>query len=56
MATRSARPLTAAFEQFDYSLASAIAMLMALVQVIIIAALLGLRNLAFRGPVSSGKG
>jgi putative spermidine/putrescine transport system permease protein len=47
---------TAAFEQYDYSLASAIAMLMALVQVIIIAALLGLRNLAFRGPVSSGKG
>jgi putative spermidine/putrescine transport system permease protein len=47
---------TAAFEQYDYSLASAIAMLMAGVQVVIIAALLGLRNLAFRGPVSSGKG
>lgn len=47
---------TAAFEQYDYSLASAIAMLMAGVQVVIIAVLLGLRNLAFRGPVSSGKG
>ncbi|MGA3398361.1 MAG: sugar ABC transporter permease [Acetobacteraceae bacterium] len=47
---------TAAFEQYDYSLASAIAMLMAGVQVVIIVALLGARNLAFRGPVSSGKG
>lgn len=46
----------AAFEQYDYSLASAIAMLMAGVQVVIIVALLGARTLAFRGPVSSGKG
>ncbi|MEJ0015256.1 MAG: sugar ABC transporter permease [Acetobacteraceae bacterium] len=46
----------AAFEQYDYPLASAIAMLMALVQVIIIVALLGARNLVFRGPVSAGKG
>jgi putative spermidine/putrescine transport system permease protein len=46
----------AAFEQFDYSMAAAIAMLMAAVQVVIIAALLGARSLAFRGPVSSGKG
>jgi putative spermidine/putrescine transport system permease protein len=46
----------AAYEQFDYSLASAIAMLMALVQVIIIVALLGARSLVFRGPVSTGKG
>ncbi len=46
----------AAFEQYDYSLASAIAMLMAGVQVVIIAALLGARNLLFRGPASSGKG
>jgi putative spermidine/putrescine transport system permease protein len=46
----------AAFEQYDYSLASAIAMLMAGVQVIIIVALLAARTLAFRGPVSSGKG
>jgi len=46
----------AAFEQYDYSLASAIAMLMAGVQVIIIVALLGGRTLLFRGPASSGKG
>ena len=46
----------AAFEQYDYSLASAIAMLMAGVQVIIIVALLGARTLVFRGPVSTGKG
>ena len=46
----------AAFEQYDYSLASAIAMLMALVQVIIIVALLGARSLVFRGPASTGKG
>ncbi len=46
----------AAFEQYDYSLASAIAMLMALVQVVIILALLGARSLVFRGPASSGKG
>jgi putative spermidine/putrescine transport system permease protein len=46
----------AAFEQYDYPLASAIAMLMAGVQVIIIVALLGARTLVFRGPASSGKG
>ena len=46
----------AAFEQYDYSLASAIAMLMAAVQLLIIAALLGARTLLFRGPVSTGKG
>jgi putative spermidine/putrescine transport system permease protein len=46
----------AAFEQYDYSLASAIAMLMAAVQIIIIVALLGARTLLFRGPASSGKG
>ena len=46
----------AAFEQYDYSLASAIAMLMAGVQVIIIVALLGARTLVFRGPASTGKG
>ncbi len=46
----------AAYEQFDYSLASAIAMLMAGVQVVIIVALLGARSLLFRGPASSGKG
>jgi putative spermidine/putrescine transport system permease protein len=47
---------TAAFEQFDYSLASAIAMIMALVQVVIVVALLGMRGLLFRGPATTGKG
>ncbi len=47
---------TAAFEQFDYPLASAIAMIMAGTQVLIVVALLGLRGLFFRGPVSTGKG
>src|ERR1700676_2122483 len=46
----------AAFEQYDYSLASAIAMIMGFVQLIIVAAVLGLRNLFYRGPVSGGKG
>lgn len=46
----------AAFEQYDYSLASAIAMLMAGVQVVIIVALLAARTLVFRGPASTGKG
>ncbi|MBN8871426.1 MAG: sugar ABC transporter permease [Rhodospirillales bacterium] len=47
---------TAAFEQYDYSMASAIAMIMAAVQVLIVVALLGVRTLVFRGPASSGKG
>jgi putative spermidine/putrescine transport system permease protein len=46
----------AAFEQYDYSLASAIAMIMGFVQLIVVAAVLGLRNLMYRGPVSGGKG
>jgi len=46
----------AAFEQYDYSLASAIAMIMAAVQIIIVVALLAARGLVFRGPASSGKG
>jgi len=46
----------AAFEQYDYSLASAIAMIMGFVQLIIVAAVLGLRNLFYRGPVVGGKG
>ena len=46
----------AAFEQYDYSLASAIAMIMGFVQLIIVAAVLGLRNLWYRGPVTGGKG
>ncbi len=46
----------AAFEQYDYSMASAIAMIMALVQVLIVVALLGLKGLAYRGPAGGGKG
>jgi len=46
----------AAFEQYDYSLASAIAMIMGFVQLVIVAAVLGLRNLMYRGPVTGGKG
>jgi putative spermidine/putrescine transport system permease protein len=46
----------AAFEQYDYSMASAIAMIMALVQVLIVVALLAARGLVFRGPASTGKG
>jgi len=46
----------AAFEAYDYSMASAIAMIMAGVQVVIVVALLAARGLAFRGPASSGKG
>ena len=46
----------AAFEQYDYSLASAIAMIMGFVQLVIVAGVLGLRNLFYRGPVSGGKG
>jgi putative spermidine/putrescine transport system permease protein len=46
----------AAFEQYDYALASAIAMVMGFVQLIIVAAVLGLRNAFYRGPVTGGKG
>lgn len=47
---------TAAFEEYDYSMASAIAMLMALVQVAIVAGLLGVQTLFYRGPAGGGKG
>ena len=46
----------AAFEQYDYSMASAIAMIMAVVQVAIVVALLGARGLVYRGPATGGKG
>lgn len=46
----------AAFEDYDYSLASAIAMLMGLVQLAVVAAVLGLRGLFYRGPAVGGKG
>ena len=46
----------AAFEQYDYSLASAIAMIMGFVQLAVVAAVLALRNWFYRGPVVGGKG
>lgn len=46
----------AAFEQYDYSLASAIAMMMALVLLIVIGVVLGLRSMFYRGPATGGKG
>jgi putative spermidine/putrescine transport system permease protein len=47
---------TAAFEQYNDSMASAIAMIMGAVQLAIVAAVLGLRGLVYRGPAGSGKG
>jgi putative spermidine/putrescine transport system permease protein len=46
----------AAFEDYDYSMASAIAMIMGAVQLAIVAGVLGLRSLAYRGPAGAGKG
>jgi putative spermidine/putrescine transport system permease protein len=46
----------AAFEQYDYSMASAIAMIMAGVQLVIVIAILMLRNLFYRGATAGGKG
>jgi len=46
----------AAFEDYDYSMASAIAMIMALVQVLIVVALLAGQGLFYRGPAGGGKG
>jgi putative spermidine/putrescine transport system permease protein len=46
----------AAFELYDYSLASAVAMIMGFVQLAIVAAVLGARRLVYRGPVTGGKG
>ncbi len=46
----------AAFEQYDYSMASAIAMLMAGAELIVVSAVLGLRTLVYRGPAGGGKG
>ncbi len=46
----------AAFEEYDYSMASAIAMLMGLIELVIVAAVLGARGLLYRGPAGGGKG
>lgn len=47
---------SAAFEEYDYSLASAIAMVMGAVQLLVVVAVLGGRSLAYRGPAGGGKG
>ncbi len=46
----------AAFEQYDYSLASAVAMVMGAVQLAVVLAVVGARGLFYRGPASGGKG
>ena len=47
---------TAAFEEYDYSMASAIAIVMGATQLGIVAAVLGLRGLLYSGPAGAGKG
>jgi putative spermidine/putrescine transport system permease protein len=46
----------AAYEQFDASMASAIAMIMGAVQLAVVAVVLGVRGRLYRGPSSGGKG
>ena len=46
----------AAFERYDASLGSAIAMVMGAVQLVVVLAALGLRSLFYRGPVGGTKG
>jgi putative spermidine/putrescine transport system permease protein len=46
----------AAFERFDYSMGSAIAIIMAVVQLVVVALVLGLRQVFYRGATSGGKG
>jgi len=46
----------AAFESYDYSLASTIAIVMGFVQLVVVAAMLGAKRYFYSGPVSGGKG
>ncbi|MBK9083315.1 MAG: sugar ABC transporter permease [Rhizobiales bacterium] len=46
----------AAFEKYDYSLASAIAIIMGLVQLVIVVMVLATRGLFYRGPAAGAKG
>jgi putative spermidine/putrescine transport system permease protein len=46
----------AAYEQFDYPMASTIAMVMAAVELAVIGVILGLRSRLYRGATSGGKG
>ncbi|MGH7159752.1 MAG: ABC transporter permease [Acetobacteraceae bacterium] len=46
----------AAYEQYDYSMGSAIAMIMAFVQVVIVVLILKAQSRFYRGPATGGKG
>lgn len=46
----------AAFEQYDYSMASAIALIMGVTQLAVVVVVLAARRFAYRGPVAGGKG
>ncbi|KKB64868.1 ABC transporter permease [Robbsia andropogonis] len=46
----------AAFESYDYGLASTIAIIMGFAQLLVVAAMLGARRFFYRGPVTGGKG
>jgi putative spermidine/putrescine transport system permease protein len=46
----------AAFEEYDYSMASSVAMIMGFVQLGIVVAVLAVRGLFYRGPAVGGKG
>ncbi len=46
----------AAFEDYDYAMASAVAMIMGGVELLIVVLVLGARGLVYRGPASGGKG
>src|SRR5262249_20869125 len=46
----------AAFEQYDYSLASCVAMIMGAVQLVVVSAVLAVRRALYRGPGAGGKG
>jgi putative spermidine/putrescine transport system permease protein len=46
----------AAFEQYDYSMASAVAMIMAAVQLIVVVIVMAARGLFYRGSTAGGKG
>ncbi|MGA0583627.1 MAG: ABC transporter permease subunit, partial [Castellaniella sp.] len=46
----------AAFEQYDYGMASAIAIVMGFVQLLIVCAIFAFRRAFYSGPATSGKG
>lgn len=46
----------AAFEQYDHSMGTAIAIIMGVVELVIVVAVLGLRSLFYRGPAGGTKG